>query len=109
MSIHPGEGVALIVLTMENALLQSAESPWIPGPPHRESVDGDTVEAREAARVLITPRQVVGRAGGYDDDLMLARELSCDQPCVELGAARDLRAVPLNNESEAQLLSNACR
>ena len=109
LGVHPCEGVALIVLAMKNALLQSAKTSWIPRSPHRESVHWDPVEARQPARILIAPRHVVGRAGSHDHKLVLAGELLCDQPRVELGAARDLFTVSLNNKGEAQLFSNACR
>ncbi len=65
-----------------------------------EAPDGDTVDALDAFGQLVTPGDVVARAGREDFDLRVAREPFRDVTRVQLGPAADVGAVTLNDDGE---------
>ena len=55
---------------------------------------------RDARGEVIAPRHVVGGAGGEDFDLSVAREMLGNVPRMQLRAAVDRLAVPLDDDGE---------
>src|SRR5262245_10014919 len=58
------------------------------------------VHVRETRRIVIRPGHVVVRAGGEDRNLGVRRQSLGDIARVQLGAAVDIGAIPLNHDGK---------
>ena len=66
----------------------------------RKPADGNAVDRLDAHGTLVSPRDVIARAGRDDFDGGMARQTFRDVACVQFGAAVDVGAVPLDHDRE---------
>ena len=88
----------------EDPLRVAVEGLDVAGARVGEPPDGDAADAVGAFGILVLPGDVVLRAGREHFDLVLGGEPLGDEPAVILGAAEDLGAVALDDESYLQIL-----
>jgi hypothetical protein len=67
-----------------------------------ESLDRHAVDLLGSSGERVVPREVVTRAGREDAHAHAWDEQLREIPCVQLGAAADIGAVPLNDDGDLQ-------
>jgi hypothetical protein len=88
------------MLVAEDVLRVTAELAWYPFVPDRETPHRNAVHPVDPLGQLVPPGEVVARARGHDLDVGMPRKAFRDVPGVQLRAAVDVSAVPLNRDRE---------
>ena len=99
---QPLDLVVARVRAREDPLGVAIEGVDVAGTGVGEASDRHATDAIGAFGILVLPRDVVRRARRQHFDLMLRREPLGNQPAVVLGAAKNLGAVALDDESYLQ-------
>jgi hypothetical protein len=100
LALEPGELVGDGMRMLEHAVGAPPELVRVPLVSDRKAPDGDPVHLLDAGRPLIPPRHVVGGARGENLDLRVPRQPFRHIPRVQLGAAVDVGAVALDDDTE---------
>ena len=98
--LQPLALVGVAVRVVEDPVRVPVELLEVALPVRREPAHRDAAHPIEAFRVLVLPGDVVARARRQHLDVVARRETFGDEPAVVLGAAENVRAVPLDDERD---------